>query len=176
MRGHVYLVGAGPGDPELLTLKALRILGLADVVLHDELVSPAVLALIRPAAHGLNVGKRCDLKRVSKEQINGLMVAYAAAGQTVVRLKGGDPMIFGRAEEEITALRAAGIRFEVGPGITAALGAAAAAQVPLTQRQVSTALLFVTYSPASGHPPLNLRGLLTSGPATSSSMPGTAIG
>src|SRR5260370_28012667 len=99
MRGHVYLVGAGPGDPELLTLKALRILGLADVVLHDELVSPAVLALIRPAAHVLNVGKRCDLKRASQAQINGLIAAYAAAGQTVVRLKGGHPMISGPAAE-----------------------------------------------------------------------------
>lgn len=176
MRGHVYLVGAGPGDPELLTLKALRILGLADAVLHDELVSPAVLALIRPAAHVVNVGKRCDLKRVSQEQINALMVAYASAGQTVVRLKGGDPMIFGRAEQEITALRSAGIRFEVVPGITAALGAAAAAQVPLTQRHVSPALLFVTYSRASGQPPLNWRGLTASGATIVIYMPGGEYG
>ncbi|HKF24234.1 MAG TPA: uroporphyrinogen-III C-methyltransferase [Candidatus Angelobacter sp.] len=176
MTGRVYLVGAGPGDPELLTLKALRILRLADVVLHDELVSPAILALVRPAARVVNVGKRCDFKRVSQDQISALMVAYASAGQTVVRLKGGDPMIFGRAEEEMAALRAAGTQFEVVPGITAALGAAAAAQVPLTKRGVAPALLFVTYSRLAGQPPLNWRALAASGATIVIYMPGSEYG
>ena len=176
MRGQVYLVGAGPGDPELLTLKALRILRLADVVLHDELVSPAILALIRSEARVVNAGKRCDWKRISQEEINAQMVAYASAGETVVRLKGGDPMIFGRAEEEIAALRAAGIPFEIVPGITAALSAAAAAQVPLTKRGASPALLIVTYSRASGQPPVNWRALAASGATIVIYMPGSEYG
>jgi uroporphyrin-III C-methyltransferase len=176
MKGRVYLVGAGPGDPELLTLKALRLLRLADVVLHDDLVSPAILALVRPAARVVNVGKRCDCKRVSQDQISALMVAYASAGQTVIRLKGGDPMIFGRAEEEMGALRAAGARFEVVPGITAALGAAAAAQVPLTKRGVSPALLFVTYNRLACQPPLNWRALTVSGATIVIYMPGSEYG
>ena len=176
MIGRVYLVGAGPGDPELLTLKALRVLRLADVVLHDELVSPAILALVRPAAHIVNVDKRCDLKRVSQEEINALMVAYASVGQRVVRLKGGDPMIFGRAEEEMAALRAAGICFEVVPGITAALGAAAGAQVPLTKRGVAPALLFVTYRRLAGQPSLNWRALTASGATIVIYMPGSEYG
>lgn len=172
MTGRVYLVGAGPGDPELLTLKALHILGTADIVLHDELVSLEVLQLVRRGAGILNVGKRCGTKTTSQEEINALMVYYASAGLTVVRLKSGDPMIFGRAEEEIAALQAAEIEFAIVPGITAALGAAAAAQVPLTQRGVSPALLLVTYNRAAGQPPVNWRSMAASGATIVIYMPG----
>jgi uroporphyrin-III C-methyltransferase len=144
MTGKVYLVGAGPGDPELLTVKALRVLAAADVVLHDELVSPAVLSLAPQSARVYNVGKRCGRKKFAQEEINALMVAFAATGLNVVRLKGGDPAIFGRAGEEIQSLRQAHVEFEVIPGVTAALGAAAAAQIPLTTRHLSSALVFLT--------------------------------
>ena len=144
-RAKVYLVGAGPGDPELLTLKAARLLAEADVVLHDDLVTSAVLG---HAQHALtiNVGKRCGRKHITQEQINTMMVDYARRGLGVVRLKSGDPLVFGRAGEEMDALRAAGIAFEVVPGITAALAAAAAVQRPLTDRRSASAIRF-----ASGH-------------------------
>jgi len=144
MNGKVYLVGAGPGDPELLTVKALRTLRIADVVLHDGLVTAEVLALIPSSARVQNVGKRCGNKAIGQEEINRLLVQYASEGLTVVRLKSGDPVVFGRAGEEIEALRKADIDVEVVPGITAALGAAAAAQIPLTHRRVSSAVLFLT--------------------------------
>jgi uroporphyrin-III C-methyltransferase len=144
MSGKIYLVGAGPGDPELLTLKALRLLCSADVVLHDELVAPEILALIPPAAEVRNVGKRCGEKRITQAEIHGLLVAYAGRGLTVVRLKGGDPLIFGRAGEEMEALRDAGIEFEVVPGVTAASAAAAAARIPLTDRRLASKLVFLT--------------------------------
>jgi uroporphyrin-III C-methyltransferase len=144
MKGKVYLVGAGPGDPELLTLKALRVLKNADVVLHDDLVGPGVLAFVPSSAQLHNVGKRCGQKNIRQQQINALLVQYALLGLTVVRLKGGDPLIFGRAGEEMEAMRQANIDFEIVPGITAALGAAAATRIPLTHRQVSSALLFLT--------------------------------
>jgi len=143
MKGKVYLVGAGPGDPELLTVKAVRLLGSADAVLHDELVTPEILRLASPTAQLHNVGKRCGKKRVTQQEINFLMAGLAVAGQRVVRLKGGDPLIFGRAGEEMEALAAAGIPYEVVPGITAALGAAAAAAIPLTHRRGSGALVFL---------------------------------
>src|ERR1700722_7970208 len=143
MTGKVYLVGAGPGDPELLTLKAARVLKHADVVLHDELVGESILNLAPAHAQIRNVGKRCGKKNISQEEINFLMVNLAASGLQVVRLKGGDPLIFGRIGEEIAALRKANIEFEIVPGITAALGAAAHAQIPLTHRQVSSALVLV---------------------------------
>ena len=120
----VYLVGAGPGDPELLTIKAARILAAADVVLHDSLVSAEVLALVSPAARMINVGKRCGAKLLTQDDINALLVAHASPHRTVVRLKGGDPGVFGRAGEEIDALLAAGVDFEIVPGITSALAAA----------------------------------------------------
>jgi len=146
MTGKVYLVGAGPGDPELLTLKALRVLKNADVVLHDSLVAPEVLALVSSSAHVRDVGKRCGRKSITQERINWLLVQYASRGLNVVRLKGGDPLIFGRAGEEIEALRKANIELEIVPGVTAALGAAAAAQISLTHRHFSSAVLFL-----SGH-------------------------
>ena len=138
MSGKVYLVGAGPGDPELLTVKALRLLRTADVVLHDDLVAPEILELIPPTIQVQNVGKRCGSKTMRQEEINFLLVTRAASGLQVVRLKSGDPLIFGRAGEEIEALRRANIEYEIVPGITSALGAAAAAGIPLTHRKASS--------------------------------------
>ncbi len=149
MKGKVYLVGAGPGDPELLTLKALRLLRTAEAVLHDDLVAPEILRLIPPAAQVHNVGKRCGTKKIRQEEINFLMVALATSGLQVVRLKGGDPLIFGRAGEEMESLRDAGIPYEIVPGVTSALGAAAAAQIPLTHRNAASALVFITGHRAS---------------------------
>ena len=149
MSGKVYLVGAGPGDPELLTLKAARLLAAANVVLHDALVSDGVLALISPAAEVINVGKRAGRKLLTQDEINSLLVSYAQTRQTVVRLKGGDPTIFGRAGEEIEALRKAGIEYEIVPGISAALGAAATAGISLTDRRVASQILFPTFSRGS---------------------------
>jgi uroporphyrin-III C-methyltransferase len=144
MKGKVYLVGAGPGDPELLTVKALRILKAADIVLHDELIGPEILALAPPGAFLHNVGKRCGQKSTPQEQINSLLVTLASSGLQVVRLKGGDPLVFGRGGEEIEALRSAKIEFEIVPGVTAAVGAAAATQISLTHRRVSSALVLLT--------------------------------
>jgi uroporphyrin-III C-methyltransferase len=149
--GKVFLVGAGPGDPELLTSKAARILAQADVVLHDALVSREVLALINPSAKVIDVGKRCGRKLLTQDEINSLLVSYAASGDTIVRLKGGDPLLFGRAAEEIEGLREAKIEFEVVPGITAALGAAAAAGISLTDRRVASQVLFTTFSRSSSN-------------------------
>ncbi|HLW84701.1 MAG TPA: uroporphyrinogen-III C-methyltransferase [Candidatus Sulfotelmatobacter sp.] len=144
MKGKVYLVGAGPGDPELLTLKALRLLRTAEAVLHDDLVGPEILRFVSPAAQIHNVGKRSGRKKIRQEEINFLMIELAASGLDVVRLKSGDPLIFGRAGEEIDALRRAGIACEIVPGVTSALGAAAATQIPLTHRQASHALVLIT--------------------------------
>jgi len=142
--GKVFLIGAGPGDPDLLTLKAARVLRSADIVLHDELVSPEILRLIPPTAELVNVGKRCGKTSTPQEKINGLLIEHALMGCQVVRLKGGDPFIFGRGGEELEALRRAGIEVEVVPGITAALAAAASAQLPLTHRDLSSTLILVT--------------------------------
>jgi uroporphyrin-III C-methyltransferase len=152
MNGHngkVYLVGAGPGDPELLTVKALRLLRTADVVLHDDLVATEILKLISPAAEVRNVGKRRGSKTIRQEEINFLMVARAATGLQVVRLKSGDPLIFGRAGEEIEALRRANIEYEIVPGVTSALGAAAAAGIPLTHRRASSTIVLTAGHRAS---------------------------
>jgi uroporphyrin-III C-methyltransferase len=144
MKGKVYLVGAGPGDPELLTLKALKTLKSADVVLHDELVSAEILALIRSSASVISVGKRGGRPSISQQEINRLLVEYGLRGLNVVRFKGGDPFIFGRGGEELEAVRQAGIECEIVPGITAALGAAASFQVPLTHRDAASSLLLIT--------------------------------
>ena len=144
MPGKVYLVGAGPGDPELLTLKALRVLRSAEVVLHDALIGPEILALIPRNAISENVGKRCGMKSARQQDINQSLVNYARLDLRVVRLKGGDPLIFGRCGEEIEALRQAGIDFEIVPGITAALGAAASARIPLTHRAIASSLVILT--------------------------------
>jgi len=150
MKGKVYLVGAGPGDPELLTVKALRLLRTAEAVLHDDLVAPEILKLIPSTAQIHNVGKRCGRKKILQGEINCLMVALAASGLRVVRLKGGDPLIFGRAGEEIESLRRNNISFEIVPGVTSALGAAAAVQIPLTHRRASAALVLITAHRAPG--------------------------
>jgi uroporphyrin-III C-methyltransferase len=144
--GKVYLVGAGPGDPELLTLKAARLLAQADIVLHDSLVSREVLERISPGAKVIDVGKRCGKKLLTQDEINALLVSYSASREVVVRLKGGDPSIFGRAGEELEALRNANVEFEVVPGVTAALGAAAAAGISLTDRRVASQILLSTFS------------------------------
>jgi uroporphyrin-III C-methyltransferase len=144
--GKVYLVGAGPGDPELLTLKAGKVLASADVVLHDALVSREVLALVSPKAQIIDVGKRAGKKLLTQDEINSLLVSYASKNKIVVRLKGGDPLLFGRAGEEIEALRRARVDFEIVPGITAAVGAAAGAKISLTDRRVASQVLFTTFS------------------------------
>jgi uroporphyrin-III C-methyltransferase/precorrin-2 dehydrogenase/sirohydrochlorin ferrochelatase/uroporphyrin-III C-methyltransferase len=147
---NVYLIGAGPGDPDLLTLKALRLLKTADVILYDSLVDPRILALAGRRARRIDVGKRCGRHATPQAAICDLLVQEALAGQTVVRLKGGDPMIFGRATEEIDALKAHGIGFEIVPGITAATAAAAALNLSLTQRGTARSLHFLTGHGAEG--------------------------
>jgi uroporphyrin-III C-methyltransferase len=142
--GKVYLAGAGPGSAKLLTLSALEALRVADVVLHDDLVSEDVLAQIPARAAVFNVGKRCGAKKVTQEEIHQKMIAAARKGQTLVRLKGGDPLIFARTRDEIEALREAGIEFEIIPGITAATAAAAIAQIPLTDRKNASKLVLLT--------------------------------
>jgi uroporphyrin-III C-methyltransferase len=150
MPGKVYLVGAGPGDPELLTRKAWRVLQSADVVLHDDLVSEEILRVLPRGAQVVNVGKRCGTKGISQDEINERMVSLARSGKIVARLKNGDPLLFGRAGEEMEALRQAGIEFEVIPGVTAALGAAAAAEISLTDRRHASRVVFVTAHRAGG--------------------------
>ena len=150
MPGKVYLVGAGPGDPELLTRKAWRVLQSADVVLHDDLVSEEILHVLPRAAQVVNVGKRCGTKGISQVEINEQMVSLAREGKIVARLKNGDPLLFGRAGEEMEALGQAGIEFEVIPGVTAALGAAASAQISLTDRRHASRVVFVTAHRAGG--------------------------
>ena len=144
--GKVYLIGAGPGDPELLTIKAARLLGAIDVVLHDDLVPAAVLALANPRACILNVGKRCGHKSITQAGLHQLMIDCSRKSLSVARLKSGDPLVFGRAGEEMEALRSAEIEFEVVPGITAAFAAAAAIPCSLTDRRLASSILLT-----SGH-------------------------
>jgi len=142
----IYIVGAGPGSADLLTLRAASLLREADVVLHDDLVPQEILDLCPPSAQIVNVGKRCGRHGSSQEQINALMIWYAAEGieRTIIRLKSGDPSVFGRLGEELDALRRANIPFEIVPGVTAAAAAAAAASVTLTDRRAASALVIVT--------------------------------
>jgi precorrin-6B methylase 1 len=143
-KGTVYLVGAGPGDPELLTLKAAGLLRSADLVLHDDLVPAAVIAMTGGQALVVSVGKRCGVKRVQQREIHTLMIEAARQRLSVVRLKSGDPLVFGRAAEEMDALRAADVPFEVVPGITAAFAAAAQIGCSLTDRRVASSIEFHT--------------------------------
>jgi len=149
----VYLVGAGPGDPELLTVKAQRLLECADIVLHDDLVPAAILALAGPEAEIVNVGKRCGAKGITQDQINARMIESARGGLVVVRLKSGDPGIFGRLAEELDALEGADVPFEVVPGITAGIAAAASLGASLTDRRTSARVVVVTNHYAQGSQP-----------------------
>lgn len=142
--GKVYLIGAGPGDPELLTLRATRMLAEADVVVHDRLVSPEILDMVRPGASLIPVGKAPGRHTVPQEHINAILADLALTGLTVARLKGGDPLIFGRGSEEAAYLAERGIAVEYAPGITAAQGAAASTGVPLTHRGLATGVRYVT--------------------------------
>src|SRR5476649_1067448 len=142
--GTVSLVGAGPGDPELITVRGRDRLAAAEVVVYDDLAGRALLDCCQPDCERIYVGKRCGQKAAVQDQIIGLLLAHAQAGRRVVRLKGGDPFIFGRGGEELTALLRAGIPCEVVPGVTAAAAAGAAAGVPLTHREFSSAVVFLT--------------------------------
>lgn len=143
-KGKVYLMGAGPGHPDLLTVQAVKILRAAEVVLHDHLVAQEILDLLPAWTQVRNVGKRCGHAGMAQEQIHALLIAAAREGKQVVRLKGGDPLLFGRVGEEMEALARAGVEFAVIPGVTSAMGAAAAAKVPLTDRRYASRLIFVS--------------------------------
>jgi uroporphyrin-III C-methyltransferase len=164
--GVVYLAGAGPGDPELLTLRTLRLLQTADVILPDDLVSDEVLALASPSALIIPVGKRCGQQRITQAGIHALMLEHASPkngkpGRSVLRLKSGDPLIFGRASEEIAALTEASIPFEIVPGITAAFAVAAELKTPLTDRGSASKLIFATAHHAAPRPDAPARLELT---------------
>jgi uroporphyrin-III C-methyltransferase len=171
--GKVYLVGAGPGDPDLLTVEALRLLQTADVVFHDDLVSPEILALIPAETHVESVGKRCGRPKITQQQIHSLLINAAKDGWTVVRLKSGDPLIFGRAGEELEALRRAGVECAIVPGITAAFGAAARAGIPLTDRRLASRIVFLSNHQCAGKALFDWRGAVSQDTTALIYMPGT---
>jgi uroporphyrin-III C-methyltransferase len=150
---RVFLIGAGPGDPDLLTVKAHRILQTAEVIIHDSLVSPRILALAPKNAELIDAGKRCGKRATAQTWINAELCRHALRGAVTVRLKGGDPMIFGRADEELAALDSHGIDYEIVPGITAAAAAAASLKISLTKRNVARSLHIVTGHGADGNLP-----------------------
>ena len=170
--GKVYLVGAGPGDPELLTLRAARLLQQAEIVLHDALVSAEILAQIG-RAKVIDIGKRCGTKLLTQEEINSLLVAYAAEYAVVVRLKSGDPSIFGRAGEEIEALLRAGVPYEIVPGVTSAIAGAAAAGISLTDRRFAASVVFTTAHRGNGAEAVAWDKLVTSHSTLAIYMPGS---
>ena len=171
MNGKVFFVGAGPGSPDLLTVRAVRVLERADVVLHDDLVPQSIVDLARAGATVIHVGKRCGRHGTSQQAINQMMVDFARAGRAVVRLKSGDPAIFGRLGEEIDALRTAAIEFEVVPGVTAGLAAAAGIGISLTDRRYASSVIFTTASLAR-EDRQDFRALVASGTTVVIYMPG----
>jgi len=170
--GKVYFLGAGPGDPELLTRRAWQVLRAADVVLHDALVPAEIVRLARADAEICDAGKRCGKKSITQEEIHERLIAQARAGRTVVRLQGGDPLLFGRAGEEMAALRAAGVEFEIVPGVTAASAAAAAAQISLTDRRVASKLIFLSAHRCQGEFAADWKPLVTQDATYAIYMPG----
>lgn len=160
-QGIVHIVGAGPGDPDLLTIRAVKVLQQADVVIHDRLIGPDILDFARPSADRFYVGKEKSRHSRPQAEINALMAHHAAAGKRVVRLKGGDPFVFGRGGEEMTYLLDRGIAVEIVPGITAATGCAAFAGIPLTHRDHATAVTFLSGHAKDGEPDLDWAGLAT---------------
>jgi uroporphyrin-III C-methyltransferase len=171
--GSAALVGAGPGDPDLLTLRAVKAIQQADAVLYDALIDPAILDLARPDARLIDVGKRCGRHAMNQAAINWLIVNLARSGAHVVRLKGGDPFVFGRGGEELDSLRAAGVPVEVVPGVTAACAVAASLQIPLTHRDVAKSLHFVTGHGSDGQMPSHdWRALAASGGTIAAYMAG----
>ncbi len=171
--GKVYLIGAGPGDPDLLTVKAARLLAQADVILHDALVPPAVFALAHPQTKLFDIGKRCGAKLLTQEEINALLIFHAKTSPTVVRLKGGDPSIFGRSAEEISSLTQAGVDFEIVPGITTAVAAAASAKISLTDRRFASAITLMTAHRGRDEDAVEWDRLVTSGATVAIYMPGS---
>jgi uroporphyrin-III C-methyltransferase len=175
MNGKVFLVGAGPGDPNLLTVKAHALIRSAEIILHDDLVSAPILALANAHAMVANVGKRCGTKNISQSEINRLMIASARRGLSVVRLKSGDPGLFGRLAEERDALESAGIPYEIVPGVTAVLSAAASLGVSLTDRRMSSRIVIVSAHRAhenGNEPPTDWRTLANNNSTLVIYMPG----
>ncbi len=175
-KGKVYLVGAGPGDPEQLTLRAHRLISSADCIFHDDLVSPQILSLARSDAEVVGVGKRCGRKSISQNEINIALVQAATAGRSVVRLKSGDPLLFGRVGEEIEALQSAHISFEIAAGISAAFAAASALQVSLTNRHLASKVIFLTAHRAEHSTAPVWSGGLTQDVTLAIYMPGSGYG